>query len=990
MSDIFQEYVDLTRQYRAKYGPKTVVLLQVGVFFEVYGFIDIATLCVYSPLTPIAEYAQVCNLNIMDKKSAGDKRIMYNDDWAVIGAGFRDYSIERYLQKLVTAGYTAVTYVQDEKVTGKNMTRRLDAVYSPGTYLSTTTDDDVRSGVTNNICCLWLEMIHHRATRSGSRGKREPSTIATNLVFGVAVANMFTGTSSLCEWVQPYSVDPSACDKLERIMTVNAPSEIIVISNVEPAALSDMLQFSGVVAGGSVVIHHVDLNTSTTAKRATEQKYIRHLLTNMYGSNAVDVCQEFTDYPTATQSYCYLVDFIQEHNPNLVKNIRIPQFQQTERVLLANHTLRQLNIPELETLLNQCVTAMGKRVFHEQLTHPTTDAVWLEREYRWTQTVLDLGCDAIITRQRLKEMRDMEKMARLLVVRKLTPLAMIQMHKTLSLTVLILSEDIQKGGLVEYFDAAAGDTDLGDLRRRVDAMIAFLLQTFLVRGGSGGGSGGEWGDLFICPGVSEVLDKTVREFEANHATFHAFHQSLNALMQQSKPGDTTEYVRIHETDKSGLSLQITKKRAILLRQRLSDNGSSRGWTVKSSTGANDEVTCPELVQVTSDMQRQKDRLQQVQHEAFLSVLVTMEEQFYDTMASVARFIGSVDVLLCKAHIARQFKYCKPTLATAAAAARTKSFVRAKQLRHPLIERLQSSSSSSTTTYVANDMDIGCDRQDGILLYGTNAVGKTSIIRALGMAVIMAQAGLFVPCSEFVFQPYTAIFSRILANDNLFKGLSTFVVEMSELRVILKMADENSLVLGDELCSGTETESALSIFVAGLMHLQRQQSSFIFATHFHEIVRFDEIQDMGGDTLRLKHMTVHYDRERDGLVYDRLLRDGPGDRMYGLEVCKSLHLPQEFLDTACQLRTKYFPTSRGDLAHNTSVYNCQKIRGRCEMCTVEVGTEIHHVVPQHLADDDGFVQTDRGVFHKNHVANLQSLCESCHLKTHQEHRRNPKR
>jgi DNA mismatch repair protein MutS len=985
MSDIFQEYVELTRQYRAKYGPKTVVLLQVGVFFEVYGFIDIATLCVYSPLTPIAEYAQVCNLNIMDKKSAGDKRIMYSDDWAVIGAGFRDYSIERYLQKLVTAGYTAVTYVQDEKVTGKNMTRRLDAVHSPGTYLSTTTDDDVRSGggggVTNNICCLWLEMIHHRATRSGSRGKREPSSIATNLVFGVAVANMFTGTSSLCEWVQPYSVDPSACDKLERIMTVNAPSEIIVISNVEPAALSDMLQFSGVVAAGSVVIHHVDLNTSTTAKRATEQKYIRHVLTNMYGSNAVDVCQEFTDYPTATQAYCYLVDFIQEHNPNLVKNIRIPQFQQTERVLLANHTLRQLNIPELETLLNQCVTAMGKRVFHEQLTHPTTDTDWLEREYRWTQTVLDLGCDAV-TRQRLKEIRDMEKMARLLVVRKLTPSAMIQMHKTLSLTALILSEDIPKGGLVEYFDVGSA-ANLVDLLRRVDAMIDFLQQTFRLRGGGGEGSAEE--DLFICPGVSEVLDKTVREFEANHTTFHALHQSLNALMQQQKPGDTTEYVRIHETDKSGLSLQITKKRAILLRQRLSDNGSS-SWTVKSSTGSNDEVTCPELVQVTSDMQRQKDLLQQVQNEAFLSVLVTMEEQFYDSMTMVARFIGSVDVLLCKAHIARQFKYCQPTLATAGAgagAAGTKSFVQAKQLRHPLIERL----SSTSTTYVANDLDIGCDRQDGILLYGTNAVGKTSIIRAVGMAVIMAQAGLFVPCSAFVYQPYTAIFSRILANDNLFKGLSTFVVEMSELRVILKMADENSLVLGDELCSGTETESALSIFVAGLMHLRRRRSSFLFATHFHEIVRFDEIQDMD-DTLRLKHMTVHYDRERDGLVYDRLLRDGPGDRMYGLEVCKSLHLPQDFLDAACQLRTKYFPTSRGNLAHDTSVYNCQKIRGRCEMCTVELGTEIHHVVPQHLADDHGFVQTNHGVFHKNHVANLQSLCESCHLKTHQ-HRRKSK-
>ena len=90
---------------------------------------------------------------------------------------------------------------------------------------------------------------------------------------------------------------------------------------------------------------------------------------------------------------------------------------------------------------------------------------------------------------------------------------------------------------------------------------------------------------------------------------------------------------------------------------------------------------------------------------------------------------------------------------------------------------------------------------------------------------MAQAGLFVPCSYFEYQPYTAIFSRILGNDNLFKGLSTFAVEMSELRVILKSADQNSLVLGDELCSGTEMESALSLFSAGLIELSKKNATF---------------------------------------------------------------------------------------------------------------------------------------------------------------------
>jgi DNA mismatch repair protein MutS len=241
---------------------------------------------------------------------------------------------------------------------------------------------------------------------------------------------------------------------------------------------------------------------------------------------------------------------------------------------------------------------------------------------------------------------------------------------------------------------------------------------------------------------------------------------------------------------------------------------------------------------------------------------------------------------------------------------------------------------------------------------------------------MAQAGLYVPCSRFLYSPYSAIFSRILGVDNLFKGLSTFAVEMSELRMILRNADNNSLILGDELCSGTETESALSIFMAGLMDLHRKQSSFIFATHFHEIIRFDEIQEL--DRLVLKHMAVHYDREQDCLVYDRLLRDGPGNRMYGLEVCKSLYLPEDFLERAYQIRTKYYPTARGELSRATSVaYNSQKIRGICEMCNMEIGEEIHHLSPQASSDERGFI----GGFHKNHLANLMSLCEKCHQKCH---------
>jgi DNA mismatch repair protein MutS len=266
--------------------------------------------------------------------------------------------------------------------------------------------------------------------------------------------------------------------------------------------------------------------------------------------------------------------------------------------------------------------------------------------------------------------------------------------------------------------------------------------------------------------------------------------------------------------------------------------------------------------------------------------------------------------------------------------------------------------------------------DGLLLYGTNAVGKTSFIKSVGIALIMAQAGLYVPCASFTYKPYTAIFTRILGNDNIFKGLSTFAVEMSELRTILTQTDANSLVLGDELCSGTESDSALSIFTAGLEVLHEKKSTFLFATHFHEINTYEEIKALSA--LKTKHMAVNYNKERNILVYDRKLRDGPGESMYGLEVCKSLNLPDEFLQRAHDIRMKYNQKDKNMLSLTTSHFNSQKIVGICELCNNEKASEVHHLQHQNKANkDNDYIET----FHKNHVANLLNICDSCHKNIH---------
>lgn len=972
-TSIYAEYAQLTNKYQSKYGKSTIVLLQVGAFFEVYGFRSMTEeLELNLPMLRINEFSQICGLNISEKKATFENR-------QVVMAGFRDYTLDKYIQRLSENGYTSVVYVQEKS--GKTITRVLDSIHSPGTYMSQEIETNV---LTNNIACIWLDTFTKKQNKI--------------IVCGIAIANIFTGKSFLAEFQQPFLIQPTTFDDLERIVTIHSPSEVVFIYDLsfDTESVKSILQFSG-LSSCARIIHNVSVESSEKAKNCTQQKYINHILTTFYGANSTNGCQEFQMYPTSTQAFCYLLDFVQEHNPNLVRNIEMPAFQATTNVILANHTLKQLNIVKdgdnshstlhssVASFLNRCGSPMGKRMFHSQLVSPTTDTVWLNREYAATSKMLESNNYDMMTplRRLLGQVCDIEKICRQLVMRKLVPSSISHLYKTVGIaqqvwTCLAENADIQR------------HLTLNSVETMCESVIEFLDTHLWINQCSSISSLTSFEESVVRPGVCEQLDAALQLYQDNQTLFAKIHTGLNDAirMQEHAPisSKEVEYVKLHETDKSGVTLQITKKRGLILKKIAQSKGSSpildipgTSWTelhLITASSSCDEIEFPLLSKICRDLLFQRESLNKWIAFAYNEVLRKLENAYYPVLESIAQFLGKTDVLFSKTFIAKEYHYCCPQIKPDTDTHTSPSFVQAEGLRHAIIEHIQ-----TREIYVANDISLDPDQDLGILLYGTNAVGKTSLIRALGIAVVMAQAGFFVPCTSFVYRPYTAIFSRILGNDDLFKGLSTFAVEMSELRVILKMSDQNSLILGDELCSGTETESALSIFVAGLMDLHKKRSSFIFATHFHEIIRYDEIKEM--QNLTLKHMAVTYDRELDRLVYDRRLMDGAGNRMYGLEVCKSLHLPNEFLEKAFEIRRKYFPETKGELSHPVSRYNAAKIRGKCEMCFTELGSEVHHIQPQRNADPKtGFIEIDKThVFHKNHIANLMSICEKCHLNIH---------
>ena len=476
----------------------------------------------------------------------------------------------------------------------------------------------------------------------------------------------------------------------------------------------------------------------------------------------------------------------------------------------------------------------------------------------------------------------------------------------------------------------------------------------------------------IKKGIDKNYDKQVDCWEKSQVLFDEVRLYLNDKIAVSEKKYKTDYVKKHQTDKSGVSLISTKRRIELLKKNIDKKKTLNDiifdftkLTFNKSTASNWTINSHEIDKVCSEVTDSKDRMIEEVNRVYNEWLAKCLD-FIPLLDKISGLAGLIDFIFCKAWLANKYNYCRPVIKE-----KESSYLDIKGLRHCLIEHIL-----QDELYVDNDISFNSSEL-GILLYGTNAVGKSSFIKSIGITVILAQAGFFVPCREMTYSPYEHIFTRILGNDDLFKGLSTFAVEMSELNNILKVATNKSLILGDELCSGTETNSAIAIFVAGIETLYNKSSNFIFATHFHEIVSYNEITEK--KKLSLKHMAVSYNYENDTLVYNRKLASGPGKSMYGLEVCKALHLPKSFLTRAHELRNKYDPNSNMVLQQKPSRYNSKKIIGFCEKCKTQKAEDTHHLQYQSNADNNGYIDT----FHKNHSGNLIALCKDCHKNIHKE-------
>jgi DNA mismatch repair protein MutS len=346
------------------------------------------------------------------------------------------------------------------------------------------------------------------------------------------------------------------------------------------------------------------------------------------------------------------------------------------------------------------------------------------------------------------------------------------------------------------------------------------------------------------------------------------------------------------------------------------------------------------------------------------------------MDIINEIVTNIDYYVSIAKVARLYNYVKPIIKNKK---NSNGYLSAKEIRHPIVERI------IEHEYVPHNIELGLDLK-GMLIYGLNSAGKSVLMKSIGMSIVLAQAGFYVPARKFTYYPYKALYTRITGNDNLLRGLSSYGVEMVELNSILKRSNESTLVIGDEVCRGTEYISGNAIVASTVLKLSDIGSTFVFATHLHELVEIDDIKER--DDIKAFHLTVEHDVKNDKLIYDRELKPGSGERIYGITVAKYIIKDADFIEKALTIKNKLLnrDTKSPVISTKTSRYNSKLLIDKCGMCgkrgldSKQTNLETHHINHQKDCDNNGFVKNKPHI-KKNAMYNLLVLCNTCHDKIH---------
>jgi DNA mismatch repair protein MutS len=785
---------------------------------------------------------------------------------AIPMCGVPYHAAEGYISKLIRRGFkVAICEQMEDARLAKNLVRReVTRVVTPGTAA----DSSLGSEENNFLAAV------------ASVGER----------VGFAALDLSTGEFRATEFA-----GESAARRIQEELEQLRPRELLYASSAplfEPKKSAGAGTLTGAMQAPSLPRVLASASTTRPAETPLDDwifapDHAVPLLENHFGVLSLEGFG-LAGKPAAASAAGAILYYIRSTQRGTLQHVdRIGFYERQNCLVLDAVTVRNLELIEplfagtdagvtLFRGLDATVTPMGKRLLRAWMLRPSIDQSEIEPRLDAVEAQVKDLVRREELRRALEGILDLERLLSRVTLETANP------RDVLALAASLARIPQVRNGLAGFsasrLSALHGSIDeLGDLREKISKTIVEEPPLTLSDGG------------VIAAGLDKDLDD-LRDLSRNSK------QYLAQVEQRERERTGIGSLKVKFNSVFGYYIEISKAN-----QHLAPTDYERKQTLVNA----ERYTTPELKEYESKILDAQEKIVDIERRLFAELRSTIAGEA-KRIRQTALALAEVDVLACLAHVASLRNYCRPTFTEKSEDSGDLEIVEG---RHPVIEQQELAAGSER--FVPNDLFLNSSTHNIVVLTGPNMGGKSTYLRQAALIVILAQMGSFVPARAARLGIVDRVFTRIGASDNLARGRSTFMVEMTETAAILHTATPRSLILLDEVGRGTATYDGLAIAWAAIEYLHaRVHAKTLFATHYFELTELAE--QLSG----VKNYHVSVKETGGGVVFLRKVEPGAADKSYGIEVAKLAGLPNEVVVRAREVLAEHETAERRLSEHLT--------------------------------------------------------------------------
>lgn len=571
--------------------------------------------------------------------------------------------------------------------------------------------------------------------------------------------------------------------------------------------------------------------------------------------------------PLAVAAAGAVLHYLRETQKSALDHLAQPTFyDRSGAMILDSVTVRNLELLEplflgeskestLVSVLDRTGTGMGGRLLRQRMLRPSVELGEIEARLDAVEEVLKATIARSELRKILDAVLDLERLLAKLTLGTAGPREMMALGRSLGLVPKL------RGYTGEFRAARLGELhgaldDLPELGGRILAAIADEPPANLSDGGT------------IRAGFDAALDE-LRDISKNSKQYIAQIE----VRERGRTGIGSLKVRFNNV--FGYYIEISKANLHL---------APKDYERKQTLVGAERFTTPELKELESKVLDAEDKMLTMEREIFQQ-LRAFAAGHAGRIRATAAAVAELDVTCALAQVAAEGRYARPRFSESGE-------MRVAGGRHPVIEKL---AQREAARFIPNDLYLDGGKEFIAVITGPNMGGKSTYLRQAALIAILAQVGSFVPADSALLPLTDRVFTRIGASDNLARGRSTFMVEMTETAVILNTATARSLLVLDEIGRGTSTYDGLALAWAVVEHVHRKiKARTLFATHYHELTELAEELD------GVRNLHVSVKEAGDQIIFLRKVEPGRADRSYGIEVARLAGLPVHVIERAREI------------------------------------------------------------------------------------------